>query len=59
MCSNYGKLHIIDNLPELGDEVLAEEVVLLAPHLMSKMMGTTEAKDDDGPDHKSGPLCAR
>ena len=59
MYSDYRQLDITDNLPELGDEVLAEEVVLLAPHLMSKMMGTTEAKDDDGSDHKSGPLCAR
>jgi hypothetical protein len=56
MRNDYKWLEISDNLSELGEVVLDEEITLLAPYLMGRVLGSAEA-NDDGPNHKSSPLC--
>jgi hypothetical protein len=59
MDSNYSKLQITDNIPNLGDGILREEITLLAPYLMDKVMAINKATDERADHNQSRPLQPR
>ena len=53
MANDYNLLDVFDDLQELGDQVLNEEVTLLAPLLRDRLLNLLEGKNEGSDLRKS------